>query len=123
MTEAAARRVLLVEDDAAVAEVIRRVLVHRACHVIVVPNAAAAMRQLDSMYFDFVLADFDLDEQADGLDVLRHARRACRNATRLLFSGFPNNAAIDAALSDGSIHEFLPKPLTLGAIERILERR
>jgi signal transduction histidine kinase/ActR/RegA family two-component response regulator len=108
-----ARRILLVEDDAIVAAVLRGLLEqqgHQVCHV---DNGLAALAELPHSRFDVVLLDLDLPG-VDGFQIARLIRQREGDGRRLPIvpvtarSGSEDEALARAAGMDG----FLRKPVT-----------
>jgi len=106
-------RLLLVEDDAIVAAVIRGLLEHDGHVVVHVANGLAAMAELAQADFDAVLLDLDLPG-VDGFQIARLIRQrepACRRVPIVAVtarSGSDDEARAREAGMDG----FLRKPLT-----------
>jgi signal transduction histidine kinase/ligand-binding sensor domain-containing protein/ActR/RegA family two-component response regulator len=110
---ARARRILLVEDDAIVAAVLRGLLEqqgHQVCHV---DNGLAALAELPHSRFDVVLLDLDLPG-VDGFQIARLIRQREGDGRRLPIvpvtarSSSEDEALARAAGMDG----FLRKPVT-----------
>ncbi|MGN6328358.1 MAG: two-component regulator propeller domain-containing protein [Rhodanobacter sp.] len=108
-----ARRILLVEDDAIVAAVLRGLLEqqgHQVCHV---DNGLAALAELPHSRFDVVLLDLDLPG-VDGFQIARLIRQREGDGRRLPIvpvtarSSSEDEALARAAGMDG----FLRKPVT-----------
>lgn len=68
-------RVLVVEDNAMVRDALGRLLGGWGMTVVAVPDGAQAMQAMRRAPFDVVLCDWRLPGGADGVTVLRHARR------------------------------------------------
>ncbi len=67
-------RILLVEDDAVLRDLIERNLLARQHSVVGVPDAESALRHLRQSAFDLLILDINLPDQT-GWDVLRTAQR------------------------------------------------
>jgi two-component system, NtrC family, response regulator HupR/HoxA len=113
-------RVLVVDDLAAVRLAAVREL-RVVFEVLQAASHAEAMAVLEGHQVDGVVADLNLGPGPTGLDLLRQVRERWPAAVRILMSG-NDNAAIDAALADGTVATFLEKPWEPGAIKAALRR-
>lgn len=118
--------VLLVEDDATVAEVIAGLLTrlgHRATHV---PNGLAALAELRRARFDLALLDLDLPG-IDGLQLARMIRASAHAALPLVAvtarSVGDEEAQIRAAGMDALLRKPLTSALLAGVIASLLDER
>jgi CheY-like chemotaxis protein len=67
------RRILVIDDDADILELMRYALEHRGAHVDTVQSAAAALDRLGVERYDVLISDLGLPEK-DGLQLLREVR-------------------------------------------------
>src|SRR5688500_19420855 len=81
----APRRVLVVEDEAKVADAIRHGLESEGYEAVVSPTAADARARLNDTPFDVVLLDLGLPD-GDGLQVLTHMRKRGLDARVLVLT-------------------------------------
>jgi len=106
--DAAAPRVLLVDDDAINAHVVARVLKRNGCEVVVASSVRAARSWLERSQFDVVVTDIWVSD-GTGIDVF-HAARACDASASLVFLG--GDPALPKLLaSPGGSVRYLCKPL------------
>ena len=122
----ATQRVLLVEDDATVAQVIAQLLQAQGHSVCRVPHALAALAELEVARFDVVLIDLDLPS-IDGLALARmlRAREARSPATRAMrLIGVSARAAgnEDALCRAAGMDGFVRKPVTGAMLAACLQR-
>ncbi len=111
-------RVLLVEDEAALADVIARSLRARGHEVAVAPTAEEAILRLATAHTDAMLLDINLPDMT-GWDVLRHLDPTDRGR-------IPVVVISAAPISPRRIEEFKParcllKPFPIGALLRTLD--
>jgi DNA-binding response OmpR family regulator len=112
-----AERILLVEDDASLAESIVGGLGEEGFRVEHAGDGAAALRALGSSVFDLVILDWWLPGR-DGLEVLRGYRRAGGTAPVLFLTA--RDAVSDRVAGlDGGADDYLCKPF---AFEELLAR-
>ncbi len=103
-------RVLLVENDAAVAEAMRGLLVRWGCEAALAASGEEAHTALRAQNFDLVIADLHLDNGESGVDVL-DAARSGRPAPvpALVVTADPSATTAAAVAARG--YEVLRKPI------------
>ena len=113
-------RVLVVEDESRLRELLQRALAGWGFEVAVARSGEEALRLNDAQPFDIVILDLNLPGM-DGLDALRQLRERGKPLQAIVLTGF---ASIDAAKQ--AVHldvvEFLTKPCHLGELEQALDR-
>jgi two-component system OmpR family response regulator len=117
-------RLLLVEDDALLADGLARSLRQSGYHVDLAGDGATANRYLQHSEFDLVILDLGLPD-LDGSDVLNRLRKRRQGTPVLVVSARP---ALDerVRLLDLGADDFLVKPVALSELEarvRALVRR
>lgn len=105
-----ARRVLLVEDDDTVSQVIAGLLRAQGHAVSVVPHSLAALSELAVEQFEVALVDLDLPGM-DGLTLVRHMRSQGIAFPIVAVTARADPGAIDSAHAAGC-DRFLRKPLS-----------
>ncbi len=101
-------RVLVVEDDATVADVLREVLLDQPYELKFAASAEEAFKQIAESFPDVILTDISLPGQS-GLDVMRHARAIDSEVAVILMTGYASvQTAIDA-LRQGA-DDYVTKP-------------
>jgi CheY-like chemotaxis protein len=104
------RSILLVEDDATVAEVIVGLLQAQGHRVVHVPHGLAALAEITATRFDLALLDLDLPG-IDGLALARQLHGLGFGAPLLAVTARADADAEPAARAAG-FHGFLRKPVT-----------
>ena len=115
--------ILLVEDVRLNQELVLAILEARGQRVDVVGDGAEAIMAIDNVDYDLVLMDVQMPH-VDGLTATRAARRLPHAGRLVPIVGLSANVLppqVEAALAAG-MDDFLPKPLTLQAIEALLAR-
>jgi DNA-binding NtrC family response regulator len=107
-------QILVVDDDAAIAEIMAEILREAGYAVVPADSAAAAYRALDGAEFQLVIVDYLLPDEL-GTSFARHAHR--RGIAAILISGEPR--AIDALPVTG--FRLLPKPFRTADLLREVE--
>ncbi|MEX0730290.1 MAG: sigma-54 dependent transcriptional regulator [Aquisalimonadaceae bacterium] len=118
-------RVLLVEDDPGLRELLSEELVDAGIVVNSAESAEAALREMASLKPDLVISDLRLPGM-DGLDLLRQVRTQPGGPAFLMITAFGTVSQAVEALKQGA-DEFLTKPLDLEhfmlCVSRLLETR
>lgn len=117
-------RILISEDDGALAEALRFALTRAGYAVDWVGDGAAADEALKQDVFDVVILDLGLP-RVDGLEVLRRLRRRNTNLPVLILSGRENPDEKVQGLDCGA-DDYLVKPFSLNELQarvRALVRR
>jgi DNA-binding response OmpR family regulator len=117
-------RILLVEDDPRLAEMLSEYLGQAGFRVTIAPLGAAALEQLSGAEYDAVVLDLMLPDM-DGLDVCRRLRAAADTPV-LMLSG--RGDAVDRIVGlEVGADDYLPKPFQprelLARLRAILRRR
>lgn len=82
-------RILLVEDEAPVAEAIRALLVHAGYEVVWITNGRFALEMHEEQPFDLVVCDLIMPE-VEGIETIRTLRRASAPVPIIAMSGSAN---------------------------------
>jgi EAL domain-containing protein (putative c-di-GMP-specific phosphodiesterase class I)/CheY-like chemotaxis protein len=109
MTGPDARRVLLVDDDAAVLAVSKLLLSRSGFAVDDAPSAERALELLNANTYGAILSDINM-EGMSGLDLLRKIRERDLDTPVLLFTGGPSLSTAIDAMAWGA-HRYLLKPV------------
>lgn len=121
---AARPRLLLVDDDEELAEVLALVLRRRGFEVDTVPDGAAALEALEAGAYQAILVDWHLPG-LQGRELLARLRAAAPGVGLLAMSSHPPTHEREAVVSDGLADTFVAKPLFeltafLSALEGVL---
>lgn len=119
-------RILLVEDDESLRDLVRRNLEARHHHVSLAIDAQSAIMQLRHTFFDLIILDINLPDQT-GWDVLRTAQREERLPAIMIEDGsshLPVVVLSAVRVSQRRLTEFhplayLPKPFPMEALLRL----
>jgi len=116
------RRVLLVDDDDAVREMMTLTLQHRAFEVVAAANVTEALKLITSQSFDALITDLHMPNPGDGFTVITAMRHSQPNAFTLLVSGYPDvQSAMAAILLEAD--EILVKPFEVGKLADFLDAK
>lgn len=105
-------RVLLVEDDDALAELVAEMLAELGCSVSRRATVADALRGFGRGSYDAVISDMVMPGSRNGLDLARELRSRWSDLPVLLITGY--SSAASSATEEG--FEVLAKPFTIAAL-------
>src|SRR6202167_3047238 len=91
-------KVLLVDDDDAVREMMTRMLESKGFGVVASASVAEALRFITTENFDVLITDLHMPNPGDGFTVVTAMRHSQPNALTLLVSGFPDVQSAMAAI-------------------------
>jgi DNA-binding response OmpR family regulator len=115
-------RVLLVDDDEMISEMLQVQLEMNEFHVTAAANVPEAIHLIDTQSFDVLLSDLHMPGAGDGFTVISAMRHKHPNAVTLLFTGYPAlKEAMDAILLQAD--EILVKPMPLPELVTIIRER
>src|ERR1700683_3581983 len=105
-----AHRVLLVDDDDAIREMMTATLEHKGFEVVAAANVTEALKLITTESFDVLITDLHMPNPSDGFAVITAMRHIQPKALTLRVSGYPDvNSAMDAILLEAD--EIIVKPL------------
>ena len=115
-------RVLLVDDDDAVRDMMCVTLERRGFDVVSAANVAEALGLITTESFDVLITDLHMPNPADGFTVITAMRHAQPDALTLLVSGYPDvQSAIAAILLEAD--EIIVKPFEAGKLAELLREK
>ena len=118
------RRILLLEDHADTAAMMRRLLMRRGYHVVVASTIAEATAALRIDSFDLLLADLVLPDGC-GLDLMRNLSRTATTLPGIALSGHSDPDDVCRSREAGFV-EHHAKPVNLerlwASIDRVLAK-
>ncbi len=108
-------RVLVVDDDPAMLELLEAYLSRQGYRVFGVRNGEDALGTLDDTQPDLIILDLVLPGMG-GLDVLRQLKQALPRVPVVMFSGHAHTRTVVEAMRRGA-SDFLPKPFELEQLD------
>ena len=108
MPENGSGKILILEDDAGIAQLERRKLERAGYCAEVAPDAEQARAALARGGVDLLLLDYYLNASSDGLEFYRELREGGLNVPSILVTGRSDEAMLTLAIRSG-IRDFLPK--------------
>jgi DNA-binding response OmpR family regulator len=102
-------KVLLVDDDDAVRDMMTLTLEHKGFDVVAATNVTEALKLITTKSFDVLITDLHMPNPSDGFAVITAMRHLQPKALTLLVSGYPDvKSAMDAILLEAD--EVIVKP-------------
>ena len=119
--EVAPARILFVDDELPLREVVSRLLSRRGLDVTTAGDAVAAVEMLRDQSFDLVLTDFHMPDM-DGFELLAHVREHYPDVPAIMMTGQSSVQHAVQAMANGAV-DYLPKPFAVDALaERVLSQ-
>ena len=116
---AEAPRILVVDDEATVADVCREFLSGEGYEITVASSGEEALRVLPKLRPDVVLTDINLPG-ISGIEVTRHAKELDGEICVIVLTGHASTANAIDALRQGA-HDYITKPFDLEAVHKIIK--
>ena len=114
-------RVLLVDDDDAVRDMMTRTLKQKGFEVVTATNVAGALKLITTEQFDALITDLHMPKPGDGFTVVTAMRHSQPNALILLVSGYPDvEGAMAAIMLEPD--EIIVKPFDRGRLAELLKQ-
>ena len=102
-------KVLLVDDDEAIREMMTATLAHKGFDVVAAANVTEALKLITTQSFGVLITDLHMPNPSDGFAVITAMRHIQPKALTLLVSGYPDvKSAMDAILLEAD--EIIVKP-------------
>ncbi|MBX3183536.1 MAG: EAL domain-containing protein [Polyangiaceae bacterium] len=115
-TDAIVGRVLVVDDESLVRQMLERVLTRAGHQVVTVGAPGEALDQLSEGEFDLILTDLSMPGQS-GIDLMREVRVRDRDLPVLFLTGQPSVDSAASAVELGAFR-YLLKPIQPSALTR-----
>jgi DNA-binding response OmpR family regulator len=117
-----ANRVLLVDDDGAVRDMMNQALTRKGFEVVTASSVPGALRHIAGETFDVLITDLHMPEAGDGFTVVSAMRHSQPHALTMLVSGYPDvESAMAAILLEAD--EVLVKPFEVGKLTDLIHER
>src|ERR1700675_260464 len=112
-------KVLLVDDDDDIREMMTLTLEHMGFEVIAAANVTQALKLITTKSFDVLITDLHMPNPSDGFAVITAMRHIQPKALTLLVSGYPDvKSAMDAILLQAD--EIIVKPFQVGRLAELV---
>jgi DNA-binding response OmpR family regulator len=115
-------RVLLVDDDDAVREMMRESLESKGFEVVAVSGVADALQCIATETFEVLITDLHMPNAGDGFTVISAMRHSQPAALTMLLSGFPDvKSAMEAIILEAD--EIVVKPVGIKQLAELVRER
>jgi DNA-binding response OmpR family regulator len=115
-------RVLLVDDDGAVRDMMNQALTRKGFEVVTASSVPEALRHIADEPFDVLITDLHMPDAGDGFTVVSAMRHSQPHALTMLVSGYPDvESAMAAILLEAD--EVLVKPFEVGKLTDLIHQR
>ncbi len=113
-------QILVIDDEAAIREVVQRLLAQEGYDVVETPDAATAFALVAERHFDAVITDVRMPGTS-GLELLAELKRTNPNAVVVVMTGYADMDMVLAALR-ADADDFIVKPVNVPALAAVLRR-
>jgi DNA-binding response OmpR family regulator len=115
-------KVLLVDDDDAVREMMNATLERKGFDVVAVSSVPEALRHITTESFDVLITDLHMPNPGDGFAVVTAMRHSQPDALTLLVSGYPDvQSAMAAIVLEAD--EIIIKPFEVGRLAELVREK
>ncbi len=119
-TSAESGRVLVIDDEPVVVDVLRELLLKQGYEIEVAGDAAAGRQCLEQQHWDAILLDVMLPD-ADGMQVLRWIRERNPNLAVVMITAFATVESAVDAMKAGAFH-YVTKPFNNEEVRNLVSR-
>lgn len=102
-------KVLFVDDEPNVLNAIRRIFIEENYEILTAHSAADGVEIMDGNEVPVVVSDYRMPDM-NGIEFLRVVNSRWPDTVRIVLSGYADVASIVAAVNEGQIYKFIPKP-------------
>jgi len=115
-------KVLLVDDDDSVRDMMTVTLLHKGFEVVAAANVTEALKLITTETFDVLITDLHMPNPGDGFTVVTAMRHSQPNALTLLVSGYPDvQSAMAAILLEAD--EIIVKPFEVAKLADLVREK
>ena len=115
-------KVLLVDDDDAIREVMTLTLAHEGFEVVAAANVTEALQLITTEAFEVLITDLHMPNPSDGFAVITAMRHLQPTALTLLVSGYPDvKSAMEAILLEAD--EIIVKPFETHKLANLVKNK
>ena len=114
------KRILVADDEYLMREGIREALINIGCKVDLASDGEEAIRLLKGGTYSMIITDVKMPK-ADGLDLLRAARRVCPDVPLLMMTAYGTVERAVEAMKMGAF-DYILKPFSAEAVEKAVKK-
>jgi DNA-binding NtrC family response regulator len=113
-------RILVVDDDPVILEVITEILTTNGYEVVAAPNGETGIKELTCNEYDLILTDLVMPD-VDGMEVLNHAVNKSPKTLCIILTGYGTIKSSVDAIKKGAF-DYIPKPITSNELLVVIEK-
>src|SRR5258706_10953920 len=113
-------RVLVVDDERSILQLLKEALTHWGYHVTTAQSGREALDALRTGVFHVAMTDIRMPDMS-GLDLLRQIKTLDESIEVVVMTGYPAISSAVEALKEGA-YDYLSKPLILDEIQHLMAR-
>lgn len=114
------QKILVVDDDSEVLEIICDVLQNAAYEVESANNGRTAIEELENNFYDVIITDLNMPE-VDGMEVLKHIVTKSSDSLCIILTGYGTIKGSVEAIKMGAF-DYVAKPVKSGEILMVVEK-
>src|SRR6202023_1473096 len=115
-------KVLLVDDDEAIREMMTATLEHKGFDVVAATNVTPALKLIATESFDVLITDLHMPNPSDGFALVTAMRHSQPDALTLLVSSYPDvKRAMEGICLEAD--EILVKPFKVGKLAELVREK
>ena len=111
-------KVLFVDDEKSVRDVVQRLFETKGVKVVVAPNGQTARQQVDIQKFDVAFVDYYLPDE-NGLQLLQAVKSSCPDTIVVIMTGYASIEMAVEAMRLGA-WDYISKPLQINSLSDLL---
>src|SRR5262245_35149806 len=112
---AESKKILVIDDDPDTCQFLRELFEEEGWQVSAATNSNTALAAVQTGQFDLIVSDINLNEELNGLALLKHFRQLAPATQVLLISGFGTLETAIEAVREGAF-DFISKPFNVQEI-------
>lgn len=113
------KRILFVDDEAAIRLTLPAILVKYGFEVTSVASVDDAVKEIKAHKFDALLSDLNLPQTDEGFVVIRAMRRHQPRCLNFILTGYPGDASVEKAIEQQVAHYFT-KPVDISELVKTI---
>lgn len=102
-------KILFVDDEQNVLKALARIFVESNYTILAASSGREGLNTLEQEDVQIVISDYRMPEM-DGIKFLKEVCQRWPDTVRIVLSGYAETAVIVAAINEGQIYKFIPKP-------------
>lgn len=102
-------KILCVDDEPNVLNALKRLFLDEDYTILIAPSGQDGLKILEQEHVQLVISDYRMPVM-NGVEFLSKVRNKWPDTVRIVLSGYADAASIVAAINEGQIYKFIPKP-------------